>query len=117
MNLIGAVYAFNIEDVWPLAPKPGRTVPSTLAGLISFFYPRALLLAGIIFFILIVLAGFSFIAAAGSDDPQTKEKWKRILTYGVIGLVIIFGAFWILQIINVITAGSLGGPKTPKGIL
>ena len=94
----------NIGEVFPLAQ-----VFKTLGGLISRLYPMILLLAGVIFFILIIFAGIGVISGAGSDDPQAKEQAKSFLTYAVIGLIIIFGAFWIMQIINYLTGGALGG--------
>lgn len=94
----------DIGSVWKFA----TTFPS-LSSLVTFFLPRALLFGGIIFFGLVIFAGFQFFATSGSDDAHAKEKWREILTYGVIGLIIIFGAFWVLQIINVITNETLRG--------
>lgn len=96
----------DISKTWKFALNPNL---QSLSSLISFLLPRALLLGGIIFFGLIIFAGFQFFSSAGSDDAQAKMKWSEILTYGIIGLIIIFGAFWVLQIINVITNGALGG--------
>src|SRR4030042_4670115 len=78
----------------------------SLRELVSTFLPKILLLVGIIFFFLTIYAGFSFMTSAGSEDAHAKAKWSQVLTYGVIGLVIMFGAYWILQIINYITQGS-----------
>lgn len=100
----------DICTVWPLCPDPatpGKGGFATLGDLVTAFLPLALLLGGIIFFGLVVYAGFSMITGAGSGDAQAQEKWKQILTKGIIGLIIIFGAFWVLQIINFITGGAL----------
>lgn len=92
----------NIGEEWPLAANF-----SSLGELATKLLPISLLVAGVIFFSLVVYAGFSMITAAGSDDAQAREKWKAVLTKGAIGLAIIFSAFWILQIINYITGGIL----------
>jgi len=106
-----AFAAVDIGSEWKLAQF------DSLGKLVSTFLPRILLLGGIIFFLLSVYAGFSFMTSAGSDDAQAKEKWRQILTYGVIGLIIMFGAFWVLQIINFIL-GNAQGVKGPfEGIL
>ncbi len=97
------VYAVNIGDsaVWKLAPRF-----TTLGSFVSFLLPILLLAAGIIFFVLVIAAGFIFLQNAGSEDAHALDKWRMILTYGVIGLIIIFGAYWVLQIINFVTYQS-----------
>lgn len=102
MELVKSVYAVNITDEWPLA----RVFPD-LGSIPSHLLPVALLFGGIIFFIMVIAAGFSFMKGAGSEDAQAKEKWHRILTYGAVGLIIMFSSYWILQIINFVTKGSL----------
>lgn len=79
-----------------------------LGDLVSTLSQNFVLVAGVIFLILILIAGFGVIQAAGSQDAQAMEKNKNFLTYAVIGFVIIFAAFWIVQIINAVTGGSLG---------
>ncbi|OGG26464.1 hypothetical protein A2960_06320 [Candidatus Gottesmanbacteria bacterium RIFCSPLOWO2_01_FULL_39_12b] len=106
MKLFPPVYALDIADVWSPAQN---TNFSSLGGLISFFLPKILLLGAIIFFILIIIAGFGVVINAGNDDAAAKEKARSFLTYAVVGLIIMFGAFWILQIINFLTNGTLGG--------
>ena len=108
MGLINPAYAVNIEEVWPLA-----TNFQSLGELVTSFLPIFLLAAGVIFFILTAFAGFSMITSAGSDDAQAHERWRMILTYGVTGLIIIFSAFWVIQIINFVTGGSLKGITPP----
>ena len=82
---------------------------TTLGDLVSSFLPNFLLLAGVLFFVLIVIAGIGVVAGAGSDNPHAQEKAKAFLTYAVIGLVLIFASYWIVQIISYITFDSLKG--------
>jgi hypothetical protein len=103
MRFIKPAYAVDIAQEWRFATVGFKSI----GELISFLLPRAMIVAGIIFFILIILAGFSVITSAGGDDPHAQEKAKAFLTQAVIGLIIIFGAFWILQLINYIAKGSL----------
>lgn len=98
----------DIEQAFPLA----RNFPS-LASLISFLLPKFLLLGGIVFFILIIIGGIGIISGAGSDDAQAAEGRKKFLTNAVIGFIIMFGAYWILEIINYITGGALRGIFSP----
>lgn len=94
----------DIGETWRLAQK----FPS-LSSLVSSFLPKILLAGGIIFFVLIIIAGLGVIAGTGSGDTHANENRKNFLTYAVVGLIIMFGAYWIIQIINFITGGSLGG--------
>lgn len=105
MELIPPAYAVNIADSWLLSQLGG----GTFGGLISIFLPRVLLIAGIIFFILVVIAGFGMITSAGSGDAHAQEQSKAYMTYAVTGLVIIFASYWVLQIISYVTGGSLQG--------
>lgn len=79
----------------------------SLGNLTSALLPKFLILGGVIFFIMVIIAGLAVLRGAGSEDAQAKEKWHQILTYGAIGLIIMFGALWVLQIINYITDGAL----------
>lgn len=99
------VHAVDINPTtWPLAGPPEF---QTLGGMVSYLLPKALIIGGVVFFVLIVIAGVGMIAGAGSDDAQAKEKAKNFLTYAVLGLIIMFGAYWILQLINYLIGGSL----------
>ena len=109
MALIPQAYAVNIQDIWDLA-KPGKGF-SSLGDFVSFVVPKFMLLAGIIFFFMIVFAGIGMISSAGKGDAHSAEQAKAFLTYGIIGLLLIFCSFWILQVINFVTGGSLSGPQ------
>ena len=109
MSFIHTVFAaegVNIGDpkVWPLA-----TEFKTLGDLVSRLLPIALILGGIVFFVMVIFAGFGILSGAGSEDAAAKAKWHQILTYGAVGLIIMFSAYWIVQIISYVTGNSLGG--------
>jgi hypothetical protein len=55
--------------------------------------------AGMVLFFMIVGAGFAMITG-GSDD---KGKAKTTMTTALIGFLIMFSAYWIMQIIQLIT--------------
>ena len=103
MSRPNVVLAVDIGSVFP----PATIAPfQTLSGAVSYFLPKALLLGGIIFFFLIVIAGVGLISSAGSADAHAQERARNFLTYAVVGLIIMFGAYWILQLINIITKGA-----------
>jgi hypothetical protein len=80
----------------------------SLTNYISPFLRTAIVGAGIISFLMIVGAGISIIAGAG--DKQAQEKGKGAITAGVIGLALVFGAYWIIQIIQVLTGIDILSP-------
>lgn len=74
-----------------------------IGSIVSVIVPNAFVLAGILVFILLVGAGFGMIAAAGSGDSKKLESGKKAITGAVIGLIVIVGSFWIIQIISTLT--------------
>ena len=72
-----------------------------VGSLVSVIVPNAFVLAGIIVFVLLVMAGFGMIAGAG--DAKKLESGKKTITGAVIGLIVIVGSFWIIQILSTLT--------------
>jgi len=95
--------AFNIGDVYPLAS--GRTLGDYITPLVSF----AVVGAGLIAFLLFLGGGIAMIA--GSGNPQQQEKGRSALTAGVIGLALVVTAYWIVQIVQVLTGLNLLNPS------
>jgi len=94
----------DIKKVFPPAQKASY---ATLGELISTFLPKILIFAGVIFFLMTVVAGVGVIAGAGREDPHAQEKAKSFFTNALIGLLIIFTAYWIVQLISFVTYNSL----------
>jgi len=76
---------------------------SDVGSLVSVIVKNAFMLAGVIALVLLVMGGFAMIASAGSGDTKQMEKGKQTITGAVIGLVVIVGSFWIIQIIGTLT--------------
>lgn len=66
--------------------------------LISLAINAFLALLGIIFIVLILLAGYNWMTAQG--DASKVEKAQHTMQYAIIGLVIIVGSFAIWNFIN-----------------
>jgi hypothetical protein len=60
--------------------------------------------AGMVIFVMIVGAGFAMVQGESSD----KEKSKKTLTSALVGLVIMLAAYWIMQILQLITGIYMG---------
>ena len=61
--------------------------------------------AGIILFAMVILSGLSMIAGA---EGKTLDKAKSTMTSAMIGFGIMFAAYWILQVITLLTGAELG---------
>ena len=80
--------------------------------LISTLLPNALILAGIIFFGLIIAGGWGYLLGAGGEpSAQDKAKAKAALTWGVAGFLLVVSAYFILQILETVTGISFINPK------
>jgi hypothetical protein len=49
-------------------------------------------------FFFILFGGFKMISGAGNSDQQADAR--KIITYAIIGFVIIFGAYWLIQLLG-----------------
>ena len=77
-----------------------------VGDLVSLILTGSLTVAGIIVLFLIIFAGFSIMMAAGGDNPEQAAKGKQAATAALFGFLIIFVAYWIIQLIEVITGDT-----------
>jgi len=79
----------------------GNTLGSeSLGGIVSAFLPYLLTLAGLILFGMLIAGGFTMLT--GAANKESAEKGKKMLTSALLGFFIIFLAYWIAQILQVI---------------
>lgn len=71
-----------------------------LGGIISAILPTLLSLAGLILFGMLIFGGFTMLAGAANKESQ--EKGKKMVTSALIGFFVIFLAYWLAQILQVI---------------
>lgn len=81
------------------SPLDELTDVGTLA---SSILSTAIAIAGVILLILLIFGGISIIAGAGDNDPQRVARGKQAATAAVVGFLLIFGAYWIIQAIELI---------------
>ncbi|MDP3836599.1 MAG: pilin [bacterium] len=103
-SLLGSQYGFkeNGEIKSAFGPEDPADIRYTAARIIV----SILSLIGIIFVIILVIAGFKYMTAAGNEE-QTRAAIKQI-TQGVIGLLIILGAWGITYFIMRNLAAAVG---------
>jgi len=85
-------------------PSPKLTV---FADIVNVILKNALMLAGLLAFIVLVFGGLSVIMGAGSGDTKRMEKGKSAVTGAIIGILVIVASVWIIQIIETITGYSI----------
>jgi heme/copper-type cytochrome/quinol oxidase subunit 4 len=80
-------------------------IPQTIGGFISAVLPNVFIIAGVILLLLLLFGGFMTIM--NSDNPEAQDKGKQAITSALIGFVIIFASYWIIQIIQVLTGVNI----------
>ncbi len=90
----------NLGDTLCLSnDTPVSAIYTNPAFLVNLLVVNLFTVAGIIIFLLIFLAGFKFI----SQGTKGKEEAKGIVTAAIVGLLIMFSAYWVLQIVKALT--------------
>ena len=108
-NLIAVV---NIGKETPLGGNNGTLDSySNFSQLIGPLLKNSLTVVGIIFLALIIFGGIGMIAGAGNNDPKKAEASKKTLTSAIIGFIIVFSSYLIIQIIEVITGLNILSPN------
>ena len=79
----------------------------TLGEVVDAVLPYVFGLAGLGLFVYFLIGGFTLMTAAG--NPKNVQKGQQMLTHAIIGFLIIISAYWIAQIMGVITGISLLG--------
>jgi hypothetical protein len=102
-NLLAQV---KLHDTFFQGVKAG-TVP-TVYELIAKILPNAYIIAGLILFIYTIAGGFMIISSAG--NPEATKEGQKIITNAIIGFVVIFCSYWIIQIIEIVTGVQILAP-------
>lgn len=85
------------------------TEKTGLGQLVSIITSNAIILSGLVLIILFMVGGFMMIAGSGKDNPEQAAKGKQAISAAVIGFIIVFAAYWIVQLIGKITGIELLG--------
>ena len=77
-------------------------VTNSINDLVSLILKGSFVIAGIIVIFYFILGGYQ-IMSGGSDDPRAKAQGKQTLTSALVGVIIVFVAYWIVRGIELIT--------------
>lgn len=98
--------AINIGEAFKIKPGVGIGQADqfkSMGGLISVILPNIYLLAGLILLFFLIFGGLAVILGAGKGSQENIEKGKKILTGTLIGFLVVFASYWIIQILEIIT--------------
>jgi hypothetical protein len=101
------------QCVWlPLPPgHPGvpAGVPickdcfASIGDLISCILPNIYVFAGVILFVLMIVGGIGVIKSANGGNEEDLKKGQQAITSALIGFLLIFVSYWIIQLVQIIT--------------
>lgn len=107
----------DIGQALKIGPTESVKSLGTLGDIISNILPSIYIFAGVILFILLIFGGLTVIINAGKDDPEATAKGQKAITAAVIGFLIIFCSYWIIQIIKTVTGVDILSPGgIPGGV-
>lgn len=91
--------------------KPGKINLAdpdlTLGRIISVLLPYIFAVAGLTLFGFLIFGGFQLLTSGG--NPETVKKAQGKITSALVGFLIIFLAYWLTQILEVIFGISIFG--------
>lgn len=96
----------NIGEAFKL--KPGQGIADaehlqSVGGLITAILPNIFVLAGIILLFLLIFGGVAIILGAGKGNEERIQQGKQTITSALIGFLVVFAAYWIIQIVEIVT--------------
>lgn len=107
-NLIAAV---DIGAETQLKEGVALNSYTSVSQLLNPLLKNSLTLAGIIFLALILIGGIGMIAGAGNGDQKKAEQSKKTLTSAIVGFIIVFTAYIIIQAIETFTGLKILNPE------
>lgn len=81
-------------------PNPPGFKPefTDLSSIVTQALPILFSIAGILLLLFLIWGGFSYLTSMG--DPKKAAAGRQKITYAILGFVIIFISYWLVQIID-----------------
>lgn len=96
------LFAVNIGESFTF--QEGATAAESFTdfgSLITQWLPNVYVVSGIILFFLVLFGGVRMVMNAGNQEKI--QQGQKVLTSALVGFGILFGSYWIIQIIQVLT--------------
>lgn len=106
MDIVPKALAVNIGDFF----SPAKNFPD-VASIVNVLIPNIMVIAGVIFLFMFIIAGFRFITKAGQVNSEELKKILNTMAAAAIGIIIIFAAYWIVRIIEILTGANILNPN------
>lgn len=90
----------NFTEIRSRAGLISPNYPTTIGDIVSTALRLIFPAAGILLLVYLIFGGFSLMASGG--DPKAVASAKGRITSAIIGFVIIFAAYWIVQLVGII---------------
>lgn len=107
LQLVSKVFAKedNLSDYFTLGVggDPVSSKYGTPADLVNLITKNLMVVGGVVIIFMVILAGFKFMG----DTTKGKEEGLKIIKTTLIGFILMFSAYWIVQIIKVITGADI----------
>lgn len=95
MMLMLSLFLVDIVKIFPPAAKF-----TDIGSLVNLLIPNLIIAAGVILLGMIILSGFSILKAGGNAEEL--KKTQKLLTYSVVGFVIIIVSYIVVKLLGVI---------------
>lgn len=104
LNLLYSAAVLAVEDSTKIYLAPteglaGKLTGLTIGGIVGAAIKLVLVIAALVFFFILVIGGIRW-TASGGDKAQT-EAARNQITAALVGLVIVFAAWAILELVRV----------------
>ena len=100
---IGQEYQLGDQPITKVFPNPGYFFSTILFNLYA--------LAGTILLFLLIFGGLNIIMGAGGRDSNKIQKGQKAISAAVVGFIIIFASYFIIQLIQTLTGVNILNPE------
>ena len=102
-----------LEGVKKYSPNWQFGVGKTPAQIIEVVLPFVFVIAGLILFVMFIFGGFTIFVSAG--NPEKIKQGQGMIVNALIGFLVIFAAYWIIQILETTLGFNITGTVPPTG--
>lgn len=89
---------------------PAGTFPE-LGILVNVLLKNVFVLTGVLLFVVLIFGGLKLMIGIESGDKQGAGEGKNAITAALVGLITVFTAYWLIQIIEYLTGLKIFDPK------